>query len=343
MPKAVAPLRRHRLQVRATPGDGPGTFAAVVSTYNTAYEIGWGWTEMILEGCFADSIDAQDGVIPIFYTHDWPGGPIGVSTDIEETTELTVRGKLYLDLAERVAVLYQAMLDNALREWSIGFWPESITSDKDHPLCDQIAKGDLAESSLCVRGANPDTGTAELNHRDQCGWIDGNEAEQRKEVTRLRKLYAVPDLGRRRHADPPATRDDSETATIVEQIDALVDELLDLLGLPDDDDVATDGKRRPAARKLIAGVLRSVAPQLNASGHTHQHKHGSTVHSHSHTHGKGNYDHNESDLEVVHDHAHADDEDDDITLDAARVNELMGTPWGRKMLAELRASQKVPA
>lgn len=178
------------MKVRATPDEGEGTFEAKVSTYGLAYDVGWGWTEKILPGAFAESIE-QHSTIPVFYTHDWAAGPLGVGKPVESDDMLTVAGKLYLGMAERIDVIYQAMLDEALEEWSIAFWPETITNDKDEPNCDQIVKGDLAEASVCVRGANPETGTLELR---QQAYIDGDAREREREVVRLRSLFTVPDL-----------------------------------------------------------------------------------------------------------------------------------------------------
>lgn len=189
------------MKVRATPEKGEGTGEAVVSTYELDYEVGFGWTERILPGCFADSIAAHP-TIPIFYNHEWDAGPIGSGQATEDGNQLTVAFALYLGQGDLVGRVYQAMQDKALEEWSIGFWAEEITWDKDEPTCDQITQGDLAESSVCVRGANPATGTLDLNGR--AGWIDGDEDVRKKEVARLRSKFNVPDLGepKRRRTSP---------------------------------------------------------------------------------------------------------------------------------------------
>lgn len=196
MPQAVK--RRLRMKVRATPENGPGTGQAVVSTYELEYDIGWGWTEQIMAGCFTDSIAAHP-TIPIFYNHDWYGAPIGSGQPTEAAdNKLVVDFRLYLNMGDLVDRVYQAMIDEALEEWSIGFWAEEITWDKDNAMCDQIAQGDLAEASVCVRGANPETGTLELSGRS--GWLMGEEKDRQAEVSRLRSRFNVPDLGRRRSA-----------------------------------------------------------------------------------------------------------------------------------------------
>jgi HK97 family phage prohead protease len=182
--------RRIKAEVRATPEAGEGTFEAIVSVYNLAYEIGWGWKERILPGCFAESLAANDGIIPIFYEHDWDAAPIGDAVAEENSVGLLVRGQLYLGLGDVVDRVYRAMVAKALREYSIGFWPEEITWDKDEPEIDNIAKGDLAEASVVVRGANPSTETLDL--RSQLVWIDGGRDVAEHEVARMRSLY-VPE------------------------------------------------------------------------------------------------------------------------------------------------------
>jgi HK97 family phage prohead protease len=188
--------RRIRMQVRATPDAGEGTFVAKVSTYDLEYDVGWNWTEVIQSACFEESI-AKHPTIPVFYNHGWGLAPVGSGKPTETANALTVAGRMYLEIGDpMVARVYQAMLDEALEEWSIGFWPEEITWNSDNPLCDIISKGDLAEASICVRGANPDTGTLELNARRRV-WIEGDEAEREREVSRLRSRFNVVDLGRR--------------------------------------------------------------------------------------------------------------------------------------------------
>ncbi len=173
------PKRRVRMKVRATPGMGPGTGQAVVSTLSLAYDIGYGFSEQILPGAFADSIAAHP-TIPIYHQHDWDAGPIGTGRPTERGNQLLVDFELFLGQGDLVDRVYQAMTRNALDEWSIGFYAAEITVDQANPKCDQIAKGDLAEASVCVRGANPETGTLELASR--AGWLMGTAAERKREI-----------------------------------------------------------------------------------------------------------------------------------------------------------------
>ena len=172
------------MKVRATPGQGVGTGRAVVSTLDLEYDVGYGWSELVLPGAFADSIAAHP-TIPIYHQHDWLAGPIGVGNPKEDGNQLVVDFHLYLGQGDLVDRVYQAMIDEALEEWSVGFYADEITSTKDKPMCDQIAKGDLAEASVCVRGANPETGTLELANR--AAWLTGTAAERRREVEVLKR------------------------------------------------------------------------------------------------------------------------------------------------------------
>ena len=197
--------RRLRMQVRATPEDGPGHFEALVADYTRTYNIGWGWKERILTDAFKDSL-AERQVQPVNWEHQWSLGPIGHGRARELDTGLRAKGELYLDADPMVLRIYRAMEAGAVTEWSIGFRAFEILNSKEEPMVDQIARGDLVEYSVCYRGANPGTQTLDLRH-EELAWIDGDgEAE----VTRLRTVFSVPDLGalRERKAIPP-----HETAT----------------------------------------------------------------------------------------------------------------------------------
>jgi HK97 family phage prohead protease len=335
--------RRIRMQVRATPEDGEGTFTAKVSTYNLEYDVGWAWTEIILPGCFTDSISAHP-TIPIFYNHNWSGAPIGSGKPSEDGDNLTVSGRLYLEMGDPlVARVYQAMKDEALEEWSIGFWPEVIVNDQDKKMCDQIQKGDLAEASVCVRGANPDTGTIDLAGR--VAYIAGDQKARDREVARLRSLFGGP--GRRRAGgayEPEPYRQDGDELVVCPKCTKRndsdagwcdqcgynlhlvgwrpapyhqdVDEVVTCptCGLRDDVDASfcdQCGFELAGAEDVDVDddVDEEAAGRRRAAGHSHQHTHDDgTVHAHDHTHSGGNYGHDASDPEVTHAHSHPDPE-----------------------------------
>jgi hypothetical protein len=204
-----------------------------------------------------------------------------------------------------------------------------------------------------VRGANPDTGTLELNGRP--AYIAGDEKARRQEVGRLRRIFAVPDLGRRRadgDEDEPTPGELAQSVdALIDQIvilleaddtqgaldlcvsaDSTVDDLLEALGVPDDDDIAgSEGRRR-------------------AAGHSHGHTHdgGETSHAHDHTHSGGNYDHDASDPEVAHTHGHEPAEpapsEEDPGVDEntrSRLERALGDPrWADDLAAAVSHLRK---
>lgn len=191
-----------RASVRATPDAGEGTFEALVSSYAETYDIGWGWSERILPGCFAASITEHPS-IPICWNHEWRAGPIGDGVAQELDLGLIVRGELYLDLDPMVQRVYRSMRAGAVDEWSIAFFPERISNDEAEPYCDLIERGDLIEATACFRGANPGTETLDLRG----GPVVTVDGDAEAEVVRLRKLFSVPEIrggGARRTAGDPA-------------------------------------------------------------------------------------------------------------------------------------------
>jgi HK97 family phage prohead protease len=164
-PGDTARLRQLPVRFRLLEGVDvqPGAFECIASTYNIEIDAGWGWREMMLPGCFAESL-AENPNIPVFWQHDWYAGPIGVAVATEEPEQLRCVGQLFLEDA-RVPSIYRAMQAQAVREWSIGFYAnEIVTSDEDRYL-EKIQKGDLAEVSSVVRGANPVTETVDLRRK----------------------------------------------------------------------------------------------------------------------------------------------------------------------------------
>lgn len=161
----IARLRHLPVRFRLLEGDDvePGAFECIASTYNVEISAGWGWRELMLPGCFAECL-AENPMIPVFWQHDWYAGPIGVAEATEEPELLRCVGRLFLE-DQRVPSIYEAMKANAVREWSIGFYANEILTTDDDKYLEQIVKGDLAEVSSVVRGANPVTETVDLRRR----------------------------------------------------------------------------------------------------------------------------------------------------------------------------------
>lgn len=159
-PANVFKLRRFGVELRAAASDDApeGVLEGYATVYDVGYGIGWGITEQIAPACFDLSIAEQNGIIPIFYMHDWDN-PIGHATVTSDAKGVRVVATLYIEVNERAMSVWLAAKAGALREWSIGFYPQviEISVDADGDDLETITQADLAEASIVVRGANPET------------------------------------------------------------------------------------------------------------------------------------------------------------------------------------------
>jgi HK97 family phage prohead protease len=161
-------LRLAPIEFRAAPEKGEGVVEGYASVFDTEYRIGYGLRESIKKGAFAESLEKRNGVTPLFYQHNWDE-PIGVARTSEDEKGVKVEGTLYIEENPKARSVWRAMKDGALREWSIGFIPEEITERRndDDTFTEDVTKGDLLESSVVIKGANPDTTTTSV--RSECG------------------------------------------------------------------------------------------------------------------------------------------------------------------------------
>lgn len=162
-PRAELRSRAAPLRVRIQEGADEGIVQLVASTYGIPYEVGYGWQEQIEAGAFSS---ATSTVIPIWLQHKYDANSLlGYSIKIEDTpTELVLTVQMFLD-DPVVAKVWQAMKAGALDEWSVGFYANQIQWDSKNPDLDIITEGDLVEVSVCMRGANPQTGTISMRDK----------------------------------------------------------------------------------------------------------------------------------------------------------------------------------
>lgn len=150
-------LRRRTVSLEAAP---EGRARGVISTYGEPYEFAPRQREAIERGAF--DLTAP---IPVFYQHDHDSVPVGVAHLSDNETQLFADAQFFMD-TERGRAAYAAMAAGALREWSVGFIVRSaddmVTTRSDGYTLDTIKRGDLAEVSVVLRGANPNTNTLEV-------------------------------------------------------------------------------------------------------------------------------------------------------------------------------------
>jgi HK97 family phage prohead protease len=169
MPTETATTLRIPMKATFTAADDPakpGAFRALVSAYDVKYRIGYALWHTIEMGAFKTSI-AEQTSIPIFWMHSWDWSeqmPIGAASAEESTGDggLVLDGRLYVDIDPSIARLYQAMREDAIREWSIGYSVLALRTDPDDQLHEFVTEAELLEGSSVLRGANPDTRTLEV-------------------------------------------------------------------------------------------------------------------------------------------------------------------------------------
>lgn len=150
------------VQVRSADEGPEGVIVGYASVWDVEYRIGYGVKERISRDAFADSLKTRNGVVLLCYQHDWDN-PIGVARASIDDHGLRVEAEVFMD-DSRARNIYRAAAAGALREWSIGFLPEEISTRSDEDTgqdVEEIVKGDLMETSIVVKGANPSTSMVE--------------------------------------------------------------------------------------------------------------------------------------------------------------------------------------
>jgi HK97 family phage prohead protease len=157
----VGGVQRRSLSFRAEAA-GEGIVRAIPCVWDVTYRISATRSERVRRGAFAASI-RQHPNVPIFQEHRWDQ-PIGHSTSLEETSRgLEMTALLYLD-SERGRSAWKALKAGALKEWSVGFLPQTLSQDPNDPRIDVVERARLLECSCVVLGANPETSTVDVRH-----------------------------------------------------------------------------------------------------------------------------------------------------------------------------------
>ncbi len=140
---------------------GAPSIEALVSAYDVRYRMGFASYHTIKPGTFGASIAAQDGILPMFWQHNWDWAerpPIGYG-QTAEANEGVFFTPTFFDTDDAKSVK-EGLLAGALREWSIGYKILAMERDEDDDSHVFITKGELLEASAVLRGANPGTGTS---------------------------------------------------------------------------------------------------------------------------------------------------------------------------------------
>jgi HK97 family phage prohead protease len=169
-------------KIKHSPTDGSGRFVAVVSTFGPPPDT---QGDIVTPGAFRASIAEASlkypgSLWPVFWMHgyDDPENAIGVVVAAAETGEgLVIEGQLDLD-NERAMNVYEGLLGNRIREWSIAYGINKAREDTwngEHVrYLDEL---ELLEISAVYSGANRFTRTVEVRSRQTAVTPDGDSYE----------------------------------------------------------------------------------------------------------------------------------------------------------------------
>lgn len=220
--------RRLPIELRSADGQPEGVLVGYVTTWDSRYPIGRDRYEVIQRNAFDESIARSGGVFPLFFEHDWTNKevPCGFFTASADDHGLRVDAQLFLDTDKGKSVWLAAQA-GALREWSIGFGAEDSGIRYDAATKTEfIEVGDLLEASVCIRGKNPATEMIEVR----------SGARERGSSLVYGLINAVCSyLDAARYATS-----DSDVIELVKQADLALDELMEALGIVDDDTETDD-------------------------------------------------------------------------------------------------------
>lgn len=153
-------------KVRAIGDDAPpGSFESYSSVYGVNFRVGPKVFEQMAPGSLAS---ANEQKVPVFYQHGgpvdqrWMFPPMGAATEnASDDKGLRNRGQMFVEEGgPDVARVYRSMQLGTLSEWSIGYMPTKVRTEKTQGgTLEIVEEASLREISVVVRGANPATET----------------------------------------------------------------------------------------------------------------------------------------------------------------------------------------
>jgi HK97 family phage prohead protease len=152
---------RKSFTVKDVSTDGEGKFDALVSTFGTTDSQG----ESLDQGAFKDTLSQSGGDVPILWDHQWDDiwSHIGSAKAEENDQGLVVHAQLDLD-NPTAAQAFKLLQSGRVKEFSIGGFEDPQDRTTDDNGVTHVSKFDLAEVSLTLRGANPDTQLLDVKH-----------------------------------------------------------------------------------------------------------------------------------------------------------------------------------
>jgi len=219
-------------KIKQSPTDGSGRFVAVVSTFGPPPDT---QGDIVSPGAFRASIAEASvkypgSLWPVFWMHgyDDPENAIGVVVAAAETGEgLVIEGQLDLD-NERAMNVYEGLLGNRIREWSIAYGIDDFHwGDWEDELVCYLDELELLEISAVCSGANRFTRTIEVRSRPYATSTAGSNATVTwRDVRPDRDPYELDELALiNARLDQLASNERPRSPELARQVDDLITEV----------------------------------------------------------------------------------------------------------------------
>ncbi|WEV72144.1 HK97 family phage prohead protease [Bifidobacterium sp. ESL0790] len=154
-----------RFAVKADASAGEGKFTALVSAFGVKDSQG----QIIEPGAFAESLKGFDEKtpLPIIWDHQWDDiwSHIGSAQASETDEGLQVEAQLDMD-NPTAQQAYSLLSQGRVHEFSIGGFEDRSQIETDDDGTEHVKQFDLAEVSMTLKGANPDTRLIDVKHHE---------------------------------------------------------------------------------------------------------------------------------------------------------------------------------
>lgn len=165
--------------------DGEGSFTALVSTFGTKDSQG----QIIEKGAFAESLKTftDEVPLPVLWDHEWEDiwSHLGSAQAQETDTGLQIDAHLDMDNPNAVQA-YRLLKTGRVHEFSIGGFVNESDIEYDDDATARVKRFQLAEVSITLKGANPDTRLISVKADEPDSQEEPGEGEDSVDLTNLK-------------------------------------------------------------------------------------------------------------------------------------------------------------
>ncbi|WEV59680.1 HK97 family phage prohead protease [Bifidobacterium sp. ESL0728] len=155
-----------QFSVKADASAGEGKFTALVSAFGVEDSQG----QIIEPGAFAESLKAFDEKtpLPVLWDHQWDDIWAHIGSAQASETDEGLQIEAQLDMNNPTAQqAYSLLSQGRVHEFSIGGYEDPSQIETDDDGTEHVKQFELAEVSMTLKGANPDTKLIDVKHDDK--------------------------------------------------------------------------------------------------------------------------------------------------------------------------------